>query len=431
MDLQSDYNSCNSEQLRARYALLKERYDAFKREGLKLDMSRGKPCKEQLELSMDMLRATDADDFIGGTDYRNYGGIDGIPAAKKLFADILEASDEEVIIGGNSSLNMMYDTIVRALINGVNNKGGEGTPWSNLPSVKFICPSPGYDRHFAICEHLNIEMITVEMLESGPDMDAIERLVREDDTIKGIWCVPKYSNPEGTTYSDDTVDRLAALETKAEDFRIFWDNAYAVHHLSDQHDKLKNILEACKAAGHPDRVYLFASTSKITFPGAGVAAMATSKANADLIRKQLSFQTIGPDKMNQQRHARFLGDMAQLERHMARHAALIAPKFSLVLDRLESELGGRGIASWNKPSGGYFISLNTMDGCAREVVRLASECGVTLTGAGATFPYGRDPRDRNIRIAPTFPSLAELDKAIDILCICVGMTSIDRILANR
>lgn len=430
MENHTDYISEDVNELNKRYLIIKERYDEYKSQNMILDMSRGKPCPEQLDLSTEMLDILIFDDHLkakDGSDCRNYGGIDGIPEAKELFSQILEVSTNEIIIGGNSSLNMMYDTISRAMLHGVY---GSGSQWGKLPAIKFLCPSPGYDRHFAICELLNIEMIVVDMLQNGPDMDTIEKLVSEDDSIKGIWCVPKYSNPDGITYSEETVDRLAHMNTKARDFRIFWDDAYTVHHLTKP-DQLKNILAACKAAGNPDRVYMFSSTSKITFPGSGIAVLASSEENLNFIRKQISIQTIGPDKINQLRHVRFLKNIDNLKVHMEKHAAIIEPKFDMVLNKLESELSGKNIASWNKPNGGYFISLNTLDGCAKDVVNMAAEVGVTLTKAGATFPYGKDPRNRNIRIAPTFPSVKELETAIEVLCLCVQLVSIKKILSER
>lgn len=426
----TSYDRLDVNELNEQYLILKEKYDEYKKRNMKLDMSRGKPCSEQLDLSMGMLDSLVADDHLqakDGSDSRNYGGIDGIPEAKQFFAQILEVGTKEIIIGGNSSLNMMFDTISRAMLHGV--FGGQ-SPWGKLPTIKFLCPSPGYDRHFAICELLNIEMIVVDMLHNGPDMDKIEKLVSEDDSIKGIWCVPKYSNPDGITYSDETVDRLAQMKTKANDFRIFWDDAYTVHHLSKP-DPLKNILTACKTAGNADRVYMFSSTSKITFPGSGIAVMAASEENINHIRKLISVQTIGPDKINQLRHVRFLKNMDHLTVHMDKHAAIIKPKFDIVLNKLESELGGKNIASWNQPNGGYFISLNTLDGCAIDVVNMAAEAGVTLTKAGATFPYGKDPRNRNIRVAPTFPSIEELETAIDVLCLCIQLVSIQKIRSER
>ncbi|WP_028552987.1 aminotransferase class I/II-fold pyridoxal phosphate-dependent enzyme [Paenibacillus sp. UNC451MF] len=431
MEQRSDFYSLGIDELNKRYQELQEKYNEYKSQDLKLDMSRGKPCPEQLELSMEMLDVLKSDErlaAVDGSDCRNYGGVDGIPEAKELFSQMLEVSTKEIIIGGNSSLNMMHDTLARAMLFGISE--GE-LPWSELPKIKFLCPSPGYDRHFAICELFNIEMITIEMKHDGPDMDTVEMLVSEDDSIKGIWCVPKYSNPDGITYSDETVDRLASMNPKARDFKIFWDNAYIIHHLTNKPDQLKNILNACKAAGNPNRVYMFSSTSKITFPGSGVAMLASSEENLNFMKKQIAVQTIGPDKINQLRHVRFLKNIDNLKLYMERQAAIIKPKFDLVLDYLESDLGGKNIAVWNKPNGGYFISLNILDGCAKSVVKMAAEIGVTLTNAGATYPYGNDPRDRNIRIAPTFPSINELKIAIDVLCVCVQLVSIKKILDNR
>lgn len=407
---------------------LQKRYDEFKNQKLSLDMSRGKPCPEQLDLSLGMLDILTSEDVLKSKDLvdtRNYGGIDGILEAKELFSQILDVGINEVIVGGNSSLNMMHDAISRAMLHGVY---GSEQPWGKQQTIKFICPSPGYDRHFAICELFNIEMIIVDIAPDGPDMDQVEELVAEDENIKGIWCVPKYSNPMGTTYSDEVVERLAQMNTKANDFRVFWDDAYTVHHLTDDHDSLKNMLTACKTAGHPDRVFIFSSTSKISFPGSGVAVMAASENNLNLIKKQISFQTIGPDKMNQLRHARFFKDLDTIKTHMEKHAAIMKPKFDMVLSILESELGGKKLdgkelAAWNKPGGGYFISLDTLDGCAKDVVKMAADAGVTLSKAGSTFPYGQDPRDRNIRIAPSFPSLEELKKAIEVLCLCIQIVS--------
>lgn len=409
---------------------LQKRYDDFRAQGLKLDMARGRPCSEQLDLSMGLFDCLGKDDYkaSNGVDCRNYGVLDGIPEAKELFSKLLGVSPKEVIIGGNSSLNMMYDAIARAWSHGVY---GSDVPWGKLPKVKFLCPCPGYDRHFAITEHFGIEMIIVDMKEDGPDMDAVERLTAEDDSIKGIWCVPMYSNPDGITYSDEVVDRFARLKPKAKDFRIFWDNAYAVHHLTDNPDRLKNILEACKEAGNPDMVFIFTSTSKITFPGSGIAVMAASENNIKHILSQIQYQTIGADKLNQLRHVRFLKNMENIEQHMKKHAAILKPKFDAVLDIMESELGGKNIAWWNKPRGGYFISLNTLDGCAKAVVAMAAEAGVTLTKAGATYPYGKDPRDRNIRIAPTCPPIEELKKAIEILCVCVQIVSARKLLEQK
>jgi DNA-binding transcriptional MocR family regulator len=409
---------------------LQIQYDDFKKQSLKLDMSRGKPNVDQLDLSMGIFECAGIECYrtLDGIDCRNYGELDGIPEAKKLFAEILEVSPDEIIVGGNASLNMMYDMVAHAMTHGV---AGSEVPWGKLPKVKFLCPSPGYDRHFAICEFFNIEMITIPMKADGPDMDMVEKLVGEDEYIKGIWCVPKYSNPGGVTYSDEVVDRFAKMNTKATDFRIFWDNAYVVHHLyEEKQDSLKNILTACKQAGNPDRVFIFTSTSKITFPGAGVAVMAGSENNLKHTRKRLAKQNIGPDKLNQLRHVRFLKDLNNINLHMKKHAEIIRPKFKVVLDKLEKELGGKNIAWWSKPNGGYFISLNTMEGCAKKVVDKAAEAGVKLTSAGATFPYGKDPNDSNIRIAPSFPSLSELQKAIELVCICIQLVSVEKLLGE-
>lgn len=410
-------------------ATLRERYEAFRARGLNLDMTRGKPCPEQLDLSAEVLTCVDGEHYLSpsGIDTRNYGGLDGIPEAKALFARYLGVAPDEVIVGGNSSLNLMYDTVVRAMLFGV--VGGDG-PWGRLPRVAFLCPSPGYDRHFTICEQLGIDMIPVEMRDDGPDMDAVERLVAQDPAIRGIWCVPKYSNPTGAVYSDAVVDLLAAMPTAAPDLRIFWDNAYAVHYLSGGPAPLKDILAACKAAGHADRVFLYGSTAKITFAGAGVAAMAGSRANMDWARRLMAAQTIGPDKVNQLRHVRFLRDLDTIVAHMARHAAILKPKFDAVQRVLCRELGGKGVAWWTEPRGGYFVSLDTLDGCAAAVIEMAGGAGVRLTPAGSTFPYHRDPRDRNIRIAPSFPSLGEIEQAMELVAVCVQVVAIDRLLGG-
>jgi DNA-binding transcriptional MocR family regulator len=426
----SDFSALSTVQLNDRYLELQAQFEGYKNQKLNLDMSRGKPCTEQLDLSLGMLDCVSSQDSLkasDGTDCRNYGGLDGLPEAKQLFSHVLEVSTKEIIVGGTSSLNMMHDTIARAMIHGVL---GSDVPWGKLPVVKFLCPSPGYDRHFAICELFNIEMIIIEMKPDGPDMDQVEKLVHADETIKGIWCVPKYSNPDGITYSVDVVNRLAAMNCKAKDFRIICDDAYTMHHLTDEPDALAHILTACKAAGNADRVFMFSSTSKITFASAGIALMAASEDNLNLIKKQLSVQTIGPDKINQLRHVRFFKDMENLKTHMAKQAAIIKPKFDIVLSILDSELSGKNIATWNKPNGGYFISLNTLDGCATAVVNMAAEAGVTLTKAGASFPYGKDPQDRNIRIAPTFPAKAEVKNAIEVLCLCVQLISIKKYLTK-
>ncbi len=426
----NDINSINAKELLNNKENLLKRYNDFKSQNLKYDMSRGKPCKEQLDVSLDMMDALTAKDSMkasDGTDCRNYGLLDGIPEAKQLFADLLEVDPKEVIIGGNSSLELMYGTVSRAVTHGI---VGSEKPWGQLPKVKFLCPSPGYDRHFAITEFFGFELISIDMKNDGPDMDRVEELVSSDETIKGIWCVPKYSNPDGITYSDEVVDRFARLKPKAKDFRIFWDNAYIIHDLTDKSDKLKNLFEECKKQGNPNMVYMFASTSKVSFPGSGVAVMAASEENINFIKKQMFFQTIGPDKINQLRHVKYFKTLDNMKLHMKKHAAIIKPKFDAVLDILDKELGGKNIAWWNKPNGGYFISLNTLDGCAKKVVAMAREAGVVMTNAGATYPYGKDPNDRNIRIAPTFPSLEELKKAIEVFCICVQLASIEKLEAK-
>ncbi|WP_445506627.1 aminotransferase class I/II-fold pyridoxal phosphate-dependent enzyme [Niallia sp. 03190] len=426
----SNLSTLNHTNLEELYANFEKKYSEFKDKKLSLDMSRGKPSPDQLELSSDLFTILDAGEMEAADkiDIRNYGSVDGLTETKNLFAEILQVSPQEIIVGGNSSLNLMYDTISRALIKGVIDSD---LPWVKLPKVKFLCPSPGYDRHFAICEFFNIEMITIDMLDDGPDMDKIEELVSKDDSIKGIWCVPKYSNPEGIIYSDEVVNRLANMSSKANDFKIFWDDAYTVHHLTNEQPHLKSILKACRDAGHPNRVFIFASTSKVTLPGSGVAVMAASEENISFIREQLSVQTIGPDKINQLRHVRFLKNLEHITLHMKKHGDIIKPKFDIVLNVLDSQLSQYKIASWSKPKGGYFISLNTLDGSAAEVVKLASEAGVTLTKAGATFPYGKDPRDRNIRIAPTYPTTTELKTAIEVLCLCVQLASIKKLLQNK
>ena len=424
----ANYQDLSNEALQQKYNTLQDAYEAIASQQLQLDMSRGKPCTEQLDLSQPMLDIITSSSTVkteNGTDARNYGVLDGIPEAKAFFASILDVEPKQVIVGGNSSLTLMHDSIVQFLLHGVSE---EATPWIKQDNVKFLCPSPGYDRHFTICEALGIEMIPVAMTSEGPNMDEVEKFVAADPQIKGIWCVPKYSNPDGFTYSDAVVDRLAGMQTAANDFRIFWDNAYIVHHLTEEPDELKNIMRAVADAGNPDRVMEFTSTSKVTFPGSGVAALASSEKNITFYKKHLSVQSIGSDKLNQMRHVAFLKDKNTLSEHMKKHAAIIAPKFQTVLSILEEKLGGKGIANWTNPKGGYFISLNTMDGCAKDVVELAKKAGVTLTGAGATYPYGKDPYDRNIRIAPTLPPTEELKKAIDVLCLCVEMVSINRLL---
>lgn len=393
------------------------RYNEFKQRNLKLDMSRGKPCKEQLDISEGLLTAlSHNEDCFGenGIDYRNYGLLDGIPEMKRIFADLLEVSENEIIVGGNSSLNMMYDSVARAMLFGVL---GSEKPWSKYDRISFLCVVPGYDRHFSVTESFGINMICIPMLDDGPDVDMIEKFAAKDETVKGLWCVPKYSNPDGITYSDEKVRRLAAIKTAASDFRIFWDNAYALHDLDSEGDDLLNILEEAKKYGNEDKIYMFCSTSKVSYPGAGVSCMAASVNNIEFIKKQLFFQTIGPDKLNQLRHARYFKNADGLRAYMKKHAEIIKPRFEAVLTELENEL--TGIASWHSPRGGYFISLNVPSGCAKRTVALMKEAGVVLTGAGATFPYRNDPDDRNIRIAPTYPPIEELKTATELLCICV------------
>ena len=400
-------------------------------QGFKLDLTRGKPSREQLDLSSGMLGViANAEDCFGegGLDCRNYGVLDGIPEAKRLFSELLGIPEERIIVAGNSSLNLMFDTVVRCMLFGV--RGGH-EPWGRQGRIKFLCPSPGYDRHFGICRSLGIEMIPIDMTPEGPDMRAVRRHVCTDPSVKGIWCVPKFSNPEGVTYSDAVVEELASLKPAAPDFRIFWDNAYAVHELYDEEVHLADIFAAAEEYGTEDNIFYFASTSKITFPGSGVAIMAASENNIHQIKPIMSTQTIGFDKINQMRHVKYFGDANGIRAHMRRHAAILRPKFEAVLSAFDAELGGCGIADWTRPRGGYFLSLNTMDDCARRVYRLAKSAGVVLTDAGATFPYGCDPRDRNLRIAPSFPTLDELRVATHVLCQSVRLASAEKLLELR
>ena len=425
MNASGNWKDFSLEQLQACRAQLEQEYAGYKKQNLKLNMSRGKPAPSQLDLSSGVLQALTNPVTENGTDARNYGGLDGISEAKKLFSDLLGIPEAKLIIGGNSSLNMMYDTMVRCMLFGTQGN----RPWSKLDKVKFLCPAPGYDRHFAICEELGIEMITVPMQADGPDMDMVEKLAAADDSIKGIWCVPLYSNPQGICYSERTVKRLAAMKA-APDFRIFWDNAYGVHHIYSE-EKLADIFAACEAAGNPDRVFYFFSTSKITFPGAGVALMASSESNVAEIKKHMGIQTIGPDKLNQLRTVRFLKNAEGVRTHMRRLAQELKPKFDAVLSTLEKELGGTGLAEWTSPKGGYFIAIDTLDNCAKATLELAKQAGVTMTGAGATFPYHRDPRDRNIRIAPTYPTADELQTAIRLFCVCVKLAGVRKLIAEK
>ena len=418
----------SSTELKQLQAQLLEEYAGVKTRNLKLDMTRGKPAASQLDLAADLLVILDKTDFTAsdGSDIRNYGGLDGLPELKNLFGALMGASPSNVIIGGNSSLQIMHDTIVRALLHGVPD-GKE--PWLSQ-SPKFLCPVPGYDRHFSICQHHKIAMISVPMNERGPDMDVVESLVGSDASIKGMWCVPKYSNPSGITYSDEVAWRLARMKTKANDFRIFWDNAYVVHDLYETTSPLLNILDACREAGHENRALVFASTSKISLAGAGIAAMAASTQNVADAKKHLSMQTIGPDKINQLRHVRLFKDTAGIHAHMKKHAAIIRPKFEAVNRILDEQLVALKIANWTKPLGGYFVSLDTMPGCAARVVALADAVGVKLTPAGATHPYGKDPEDRNIRIAPTVPPLPQVEEAMKVLTLCIKLASVEKLLVS-
>lgn len=427
------YEELSKEELLQLKSDLKAQFEDVKAQNLHLDMSRGKPSTEQLNLSMDMMDVLRSDSDLvceEGVDCRNYGVLDGIAEAKQLLADMMEVPKDNIVIFGNSSLNIMYDTIARSMTHGVMGS----TPWAKLDKVKFLCPVPGYDRHFAITEYFGIEMINIPMTPTGPDMDMVEELVSSDPAIKGIWCVPKYSNPQGITYSDETVHRFAKLNPAAEDFRIFWDNAYGIHYLYDRPESeqphILNILEECEKAGNPDIVYEFCSTSKITFPGAGVAAMASSEANIADIKSKLKWQTIGPDKINQLRHVRYFKDINGMKDYMKKHAAIIRPKFEAVLETLEKELGELEIASWSKPVGGYFVSFNAEKGCAKAIVAKCKEAGLVLTGAGAAYPYGNDPEDSNIRIAPTLPPIEELKVATDLFVTCTKLVTVEKFLSE-
>ncbi len=407
---------------------LEKAYQEQKDQGLKLDISRGKPSSAQLDLAMPMLDIlTSGSDLHAedGTDIRNYGILAGIPEARKLMGDLMGADPSQTIVFGNSSLNVMYDTIARAVLFGIMGS----RPWKDLPRVKFLCPVPGYDRHFAVTEQFGFELISIPTDDNGPDMDLVEEYACKDPEVKGIWCVPVYSNPGGAVYSKETVERLAGMKTAAEDFRIFWDNAYAIHHLDYDHQRqVPNILEECEKAGHPDMVYQFCSTSKITFAGAGIAAMSASRANIEDILSRMTIQTIGADKINQLRHVRFFKNLDGMKEHMKKHAAILKPKFDVVLQKLDTELGGRGIASWNHPMGGYFVSFNGMEGTAKRIVGLCREAGLVLTGAGAAYPYGKDPADSNIRIAPSLPPAEEVALAMDLFTICARLAAVEKLL---
>lgn len=425
------YRELSKEELLVLKEELNQKYEESKAKGLTLDMSRGKPAASQLDMEMDFMDVLSSKASVkaeDGIDCRNYGVLEGIPEARKLIGDMLSVPAEQVLVMGNASLSIMYDTVARSMLFGVMGS----TPWCKLPKVKFLCPVPGYDRHFAITEHFGIEMINVPMTATGPDMDLVEKLVSEDAAVKGIWCVPKYSNPQGITYSDETVKRFAALKPAAEDFRIYWDNAYVVHDLyEDTKDELAEILSACEEAGNPDMVFEFCSTSKVMFPGSGISAVAASKANLEYFKKTMTIQTIGYDKLNQLRHVRYFKDIDGMKAHMKKHAAIIRPKFEAVLAVLEKELAGLEIGSWVKPNGGYFISFDALEGCAGEIVKKCKEAGVVLTGAGATYPYKKDPKDSNIRLAPTFPTQEELEEATDLFVLCVKLVSVEKLLEAK
>ena len=428
----SGYKEMSKEQLLHEKDMLEQKFKEIQEKNLKLDMSRGKPSAAQLNLSNGMMDILNSDSDMmseGGVDCRNYGIMDGIPEARRLLADMSEVPEKNILIYGNSSLNVMFDTVARAMVMGVCGH----TPWGKLDRpAKFICPVPGYDRHFGITEFFGIEMINVPLLSTGPDMDMVEKLVSEDPYIKGIWCVPKYSNPSGISYSDETVLRFAHLKPAAPDFRIFWDNAYSIHHLyDDDQDVILELLSECEKAGNEDLVYKFISTSKVSFPGSGIAAMAASEANLADARRFMNYQTIGHDKLNQLRHVRFFKDMDGMREHMKKHAAILRPKFEAVLDVLDKELGGLEIGSWHRPKGGYFISFDALPGCAKAIVAKAKEAGVVMTGAGATYPYGKDPQDSNIRIAPSFPTPEELALAAQVFVMSVKLVSIDKILETK
>ena len=423
----SDYCKMSKSELEAEFNAVRSEYEKLRALHLSLDMSRGKPSFANMDLSEKMFDLVGNDTGfknISGIDCRNYGGLDGLAELKNLFAEILELEPEQIIVGGNSSLNMMFDTIAQAMTHGM---GGE--PWCKQEGLKFLCPVPGYDRHFAITEYFGFELIAVPSDENGPVMDVVEELVK-DEKVKGIWCVPKYSNPEGITYSDEVVRRMARLKPAAGDFRIFWDNAYVVHDLYDDGDNLLNIYAECVKAGNPDLPIIFTSTSKITFPGAGVAAEAASPNNVSILKGRMKFQTIGPDKLNQLRHARNFKTAADVRAHMKKHADILRPKFEAVLNELEAQLASTGIAHWTTPKGGYFISLHVLEGCAARVEQLCANAGMILTPAGATYPYGKDPKDSNLRIAPSYPSVSEIETASKVLCVAVKYAALETLIAN-
>ncbi|MBQ8057256.1 MAG: aminotransferase class I/II-fold pyridoxal phosphate-dependent enzyme [Ruminococcus sp.] len=421
------YREMNTAELKSEYEKLNKEYNDIKAMNLSLNMSRGVPCAEQLEISRSMLDIINSDAecvTVDGQDCRNYGIMDGIPSCKKLMADVMGVTPDMVMVGGNSSLNMMFDTIACFMTA----SPAEGcAPWYEVKNRKFLCPVPGYDRHFGITEYFGFEMITVPMTENGPDMDVVEELVK-DESVKGIWCVPKYSNPQGITYSDETVKRFAKLQPAAKDFKIMWDNAYVIHDLTDEEVSLLNIFDECEKTGNIDLPIEFCSTSKITFPGSGVAAMAASKNNMDIIKNKYKYQTIGFDKINMLRHVRFFGDLDGMKAHMKKHKDILKPRFDLVVNKLKEELEPYGIVSYEVPKGGYFVSVDVMDGTAKKVVAMCKDAGVILTGAGATYPYGKDPKDSNIRVAPTAPSVNDLSKAMDVFTVCAKLCAVEHLL---
>ena len=421
------YREMSKQELASLKEQLEALYKEYQGKNLSLNMARGKPCKEQLDLSLPMMDVlnSSSDYMTSDGDVRNYGVLTGIQEAKELMGAMMDSPAENIVMYGNASLTLMFDTVSRSWTHGVCGS----TPWCRLDKVKFLCPVPGYDRHFAITEYFGIEMINIPMTGEGPDMDLVEKYVNNDESVKGIWCVPLYANPSGESYSDETVRRFANLKPAAKDFRIYWDNAYCVHHLHPDHpDHVLDILSECEKAGNPDMVYKFGSTSKISFPGSGISAIATSKANIDALKKQMNVQMISHDKINQLRHVRFFKDLNGIKEHMKKHAAIMRPKFELVLDVLEKELGGLGIGTWTKPHGGYFISFDSLNGCAKEIVAKCKKAGVVMTGAGATYPYGKDPEDRNIRIAPSYPPLQDLIIATELFTLCVKLVSVNKLL---
>lgn len=423
----SSYFNMTEEELQNEKKLLQKQFEEYKTKNLKLDMSRGKPGTEQLDLSSGLLDIVHSDTECktrDGLDCRNYGLLDGIPSIKELFAQMLEVKTSEIMVGGNSSLNMMFDTISCMVSHGI----GGCEPWIKQDEVKFLCPVPGYDRHFGITQYFGIKMINIPMTSAGPEMDVVEKLVAEDASIKGIWCVPKYSNPQGITYSDETVKRLAALKPAAKDFRIMWDNAYCIHDITDTPETLLGIMDECRKAGNEDLPILFCSTSKITFPGSGVAAMAASEANMKVFKERYTYQTIGHDKINMLRHMMFFKNLDGVKAHMQKHKAVLKPRFDCVIDHLQNQVAGLDIARWTTPNGGYFVSVDVLRGTAKRVVELCKELGVVLTGAGATYPYGIDPNDSNIRIAPSYPPVEELESAMDIFCLCTKLAAVESLL---